>query len=319
MGVEMRRAGFTIIELLVAIAVISVLVALLLPAVQAAREAARRAQCSNNLKQIGLAMVSYHDALGTLPPGRKGWGWGTWQLFSLPFIEQQPLYNAYNQLGDSLNDVTLDSYLLYMGPANETVTTQRLSVFTCPTATPNAPLEEVTSHNYGCNYGNTDIYADPNLNGVVFAGAPFGDIGADPTHPNSGTRSVRLAAITDGTSRTMLAAELIQGQGADLRGFTWYGPTSGFTTYIGPNSPLPDVLTEQSQCVYPFATNPPCIWNTLQDDVPVFMAARSLHASGVNVMFADGSVHFIKNQINLDVWRALSTTQGGEIISADSY
>ena len=81
----MRRRGFTIIELLVVIAVISLLVALLLPAVQAAREAARRAQCANNLKQIGLALQTYNDAFGTLPPGRKGWGWGTWQLFVLPY------------------------------------------------------------------------------------------------------------------------------------------------------------------------------------------------------------------------------------------
>jgi prepilin-type N-terminal cleavage/methylation domain-containing protein/prepilin-type processing-associated H-X9-DG protein len=315
----MRRQAFTIIELLVTIAIIGVLVALLLPAVQSAREAARRVQCANNLKQIGLAMVSYHDSVGTLPPGRKGWGWGTWQMFVLPFMEQQPLYNAYNQLGDSLNDVTLDSLLLYMGPANETVTTQRLAVFTCPTAAPNAPLEEVTSHNYGCNYGNTDLYADPKLNGVVFGGAPFGDIGADPTQPNSGTPAVAFARITDGTSRTMLAAEQVQGQGADLRGFTWYGPTSGFTAYIGPNSPLPDILQEQSQCVYPFSTNPPCTWNTPQDDLPVYLASRSLHPGGVNVVLADGSVRFVRNQVNLTVWRALSTTQGGEIISEDAY
>jgi prepilin-type N-terminal cleavage/methylation domain-containing protein/prepilin-type processing-associated H-X9-DG protein len=315
----MRRHGFTLIELLVTIAVIAVLIALLLPAVQSAREASRRLQCANSLKQISLAMVSYHDAVGTLPPGRKGWGWGTWQMFILPYIEQQPLYNAYNQLGDSVNDLSLDSYLLYMGPANETVTTQRLAAFTCPTASPNAPLEGVTSHNYGCNYGNTDIHADPNLNGVKFGGAPFGDIGADPTNPSSGTRTVALARITDGTSLTMLAAELIQGQGADLRGFTWYGPTSGFTTYIGPNSLLPDVLSEQSQCVYPWSSNPPCTWNPGTVDAPEYLASRGLHPLGLNVAMADGSVHFVKNQLNLAVWRALSTTQGAEVISGDAY
>jgi prepilin-type N-terminal cleavage/methylation domain-containing protein len=315
----MRRQGFTIIELLVTIATIGVLIALLFPAVQSAREAGRRVQCANNLKQIALAMLNYNEAVGTLPPGRKGWGWGTWQMFVLPYIEQQPLYDAYNQLGDSVNDVTADSLLLYMGPANESVTTQRLAVFTCPSDTPNAPLDDVTSHNYGCNYGNTDIYAAANLNGVLFRGAPFGDIGADPDKPDSGTQTVRLARIIDGTSRTMLAAELIQGQGADFRGFTWYGPNSGFTAYLGPNSTLADVLMEESQCVYPFSTNPPCTWNTLQDNAPVYGASRSRHAGGVSVVLADGSVHFIKNQVNLSVWRALSTTQGKETVSDDAY
>jgi prepilin-type processing-associated H-X9-DG protein len=157
------------------------------------------------------------------------------------------------------------------------------------------------------------------LNGVVFAGAPFGDIGADPTHPNSGMPSVALARITDGASSTMLAAELVQGQGTDLRGFTWYGPTSGFTSYNGPNSFLPDVLTEESQCLYPFSTNPPCTWNTPDDAVPVVLASRSRHPGGVNVMLGDGSVRFVKSMVNLVVWRALSTTQGGEIVGGDAY
>ena len=122
-GVPMRRQGFTLIELVVVIAIVAVLIALLLPAVQAARGASRRIQCSNNLKQIALAMSNYHDAVGTLPPGRKGWGWGTWQMYILPYLEQSALYNSYNQMGDSVNDVTLDSLLLYMGPVNRTVTT----------------------------------------------------------------------------------------------------------------------------------------------------------------------------------------------------
>jgi prepilin-type N-terminal cleavage/methylation domain-containing protein len=153
--VLMRRNGFTLIELLVVFAIIAILVALLRPGVQAGREAARRMQCTNNLKQIGLAMCNYQAAVSTLPPGRKGWGWGTWQMYILPYLEQPALYNTYNQMGNSLNDVTLDSLLLYMGPVNSTVTTVRLNILTCPSDVPNAPLEEVASHNYACNYGNT--------------------------------------------------------------------------------------------------------------------------------------------------------------------
>ena len=93
------RQGFTLIELLVVIAIIAVLIALLLPAVQAAREAARRAQCINNLKQVGIAMHNYHDVAGSLPPGGMAIVDGTWQLFILPYLELNTLYNAYNQDG----------------------------------------------------------------------------------------------------------------------------------------------------------------------------------------------------------------------------
>ena len=89
---------------------------------------------------------------------------------------------------------------------------------------------------------------------------------------------------------------------------------------LGPQQAQPDVLTEPGQCVYPFSTNPPCIWSGPLDQLPVVLAARSFHpAGGVNIVMADGGVHFVKNQVDLSVWRALSTTQGGEIISADSY
>src|SRR5213592_4958703 len=94
-----HRRGFTLIELLVVIAIIAVLIALLLPAVQSAREAARRAQCVNNLKQVRIAMHNYHGAMRSLPPGGLAIVDGTWQLFVLPFLEQSPLYNSYNMDG----------------------------------------------------------------------------------------------------------------------------------------------------------------------------------------------------------------------------
>src|SRR5262245_50065797 len=100
------RRGFTLIELLVVIAIIAVLIALLLPAVQSAREAARRIQCVNNLKQIGIAMHGYHDGNGTLPPGTKASQWGTWLVFIMPYIELTPTYNAWNWAGNDENLAT---------------------------------------------------------------------------------------------------------------------------------------------------------------------------------------------------------------------
>jgi prepilin-type N-terminal cleavage/methylation domain-containing protein len=311
------RHGFTLIELLVTISVIGLLIALLLPAVQSAREAARRIQCANNLKQIGLAMCGYHEAIGTLPPGMKGWGWGTWQMFVLPYVEQQPLYNAYNQLGDSRNDSALSGLLGYMGSANLTVTQTRLSSFTCPSDSPNAPLSEVTSHNYACNFGNTDTAQDPMIGGVSFGGAPFTNIGADPTM--KGQRTVGFAQFLDGIGNTLLAAEVVQGQGVDLRGFSWYGPSSVFTSFLGPDSKGPDILENPSYCVYPYGANPPCVSTATPGTLPAMMATRSRHTGGVDVVLGDGSVKFIKDSVALPVWRALSTIRGGEVIGGDTY
>jgi prepilin-type N-terminal cleavage/methylation domain-containing protein/prepilin-type processing-associated H-X9-DG protein len=335
-----QRRGFTLIELLVVIAIIAVLIALLLPAVQSAREAARRAQCVNNLKQIGLACLNYESGLGTLPPGTKGSLWGTWMLFVLPYCEQPALYNAWNFMGDNSGTTATGTALItYNSVWNITVTSTRLNSFTCPSDTPNAPLYTslngvnvyMTSHNYVANFGNMFYYQDlASYLGIPFRGAPFSDIGSpyvsyqylNRAAPVTGYLCVKLSGITDGLSNTMMISEAVQGQGAapgpyDLRGFAWWYEGATYEAWLTPNSALPDWMESSSYCNYPSQNNPPCAQAPTNDLRNT--AARSRHPGGVNVASCDGSVRFIKNSISFYTWQALSTTQGSEVISSDSY
>lgn len=333
-----RVRGFTLIELLVVIAIIAVLIALLLPAVQAAREAARRAQCVNNLKQLGLAMHNYQSSNQCLPPGHRTAVFGTFQTFILPYLEQSPLYNSYNMEGRYWQPGTTSgggsgpaNAIRYGGPQNLTVTRSVINSLICPTDAPKpsdlSVYNGVTWHNYTVNFGNADIYQSkgPVPGGysvgvypdAPWLGAPFSD--SDVTQNFYPTRAsvYDFAAITDGTSNTLLCGEVIKGKGTDLRGFTWWGDAVSTSTYLPPNSRLPDVENSSGYCVYPFQDNPPCRAATTQ--FPPTYAFRSRHPGGVNMTMVDGSVRFIKNTINLFIWRGLSTTQGGEVISADAY
>ncbi len=235
---RVRRLGFTLVELLVVIAIIGILVGLLLPAVQAAREAARRMQCSNNLKQIGLAMHNYESAYKRFIGGVGPFGccWGTWQVGILPYIEQSALYGNYVNYGGA--DHTGPRY---GATQNRIVVSQRLPTLTCPSDTPNAPIggtPPITNHNYAVNYGNTSFLQNTlnpgTPNQVVFLGAPFsmytGSTGDDgPVNAAQAAtwtriygRPMPMASITDGTSNTLMASEVLQGRGTDLRGFSWW-------------------------------------------------------------------------------------------------
>ncbi|QDS95348.1 Type II secretion system protein G precursor [Roseimaritima multifibrata] len=293
------RHGFTLVELLVVIAIIGVLVGLLLPAVQAAREAARRMSCSNNLKQIGLAMHNYHDSLGQFPTGATNCCAGTWLPLLLPYMEQGNLSELYVDWGNS-------SGVRYSAAPNTTnVTTRRLAAFTCPSDLENSPISDITSHSYAVNYGNTGKSQESTLNGVVFGGAPFSPTGAG--------KRFGFRDVIDGTSSTLMVGEVRQGQGSDLRGFLWWADASGFTAYLGPNSPLPDRIYSSSYCNE--APGMPC--DVTATSNPTMFASRSLHPSVVQAVRCDGSVKAFTETIDLLNWRALSTTQGAEIVTED--
>jgi prepilin-type N-terminal cleavage/methylation domain-containing protein/prepilin-type processing-associated H-X9-DG protein len=344
----MTRRAFTLIELLVVIAIISVLIALLLPAVQSAREAARRAQCVNNLKQIGLALHNYEEGLGTFPPGYvssvdftvtdacnmdqenqhgvdlgTGWAWGS---MILPYLEQQPLYNsinfnlsvAYHQ-NDTCSLTALTGYLCPSDPGPSIV-----PVFEDP-PDPNNPGSYNGSHivdylsrgNYVGMYGLGEVCSQSNAldaqdnNGK----GPYGRH-AGIFYRNSSTK---IAAITDGTSNTIIVGE----RSHNLSYVTWVARS--IDGWLGKTSPI-EGGTDQ------FNPSPEECWTQIMGPCGVEDGLRTInnpeahvedywsrHPGGANMLFADGSVHFLKSSISPIPWRALATRGYGEVISADAY
>ena len=326
-----RTRGFTLIELLVVIAIIAVLIALLLPAVQAAREAARRIQCVNNMKQLGLGMQNLHESRGTLPWGGLSSPSQTWAFIILPYLEQVAMSNALNM---SQAATTF---------ANSTVVQAKLSVFNCPTD-PNAgqvwlsptptTIPNRSKGNYVVNWGNSDFEQNmplstiPNDSLAPANLGPFAFVTSirGPFRVNNTTNAITpfsFRDITDGTSNTMMGSEVrivtdFNGR-SDARGDIWSeGTKCGFTFMAAttPNSPISDQLDGSAGCPNP-AANLPCVRTS--GNQREFNAARSAHSGGVNVFFCDGSVKLIKDSISLPTWRALSTKDGGEIVSGDAY
>ena len=304
-----RERGFTLIELLVVIAIIAILIALLLPAVQQAREAARRTQCRNNLKQIGLALHNYHDVHKNLPVSHFGCCWGTWLVGVLPYVEQGNLFDNYEH--NRKYGVPVDT-ARYAATTNRDVTERRIPVYSCPSDM-EARSWTVTHHNYVANHGNTNFVQQGEFLGVKFGGAPFlHNAGDSPIGiATAVVRTAKFRDIIDGTSNTLLMSETLQGQNMDLRGFSWWGHGQHFETFLPPNSNQPDALQSASYCKNN-PPNPPCIGASTA--YPEVLAARSRHTGGVHVLLGDGAVRFVSDNIDLFLWQGLGTTRGQEVL-----
>jgi len=391
--VSRNRSGFTLIELLVVIAIIAVLISLLLPAVQSAREAARRAQCVNNEKQILLGLHNFESANGTFPKGvnepyltgltaytgsdalgsdmTEPFG-PNWAVMILPYLEQQALYNASNVIAypgwpgpynDPSNpkETTPNANLYNMDWANQTLRSTRMNVFVCPTDPNNgpdkffftasdlasfpqyAPMDQRTNTpltnwargNYGAVQGATD--PDHSLNnddGLVWQ--PY------PGMPKTGMMGLnfgsKIADVTDGLSNTAAIGELRAGLNSiDIRG-TW-AIGLGMASLCGhakPYNPTPNNLNgfpppncndggDEMQAgpalalSFPNAAQMGMGFNCGGGMYNSGGQCRSMHPGGVNMGFADGSVHFIKNSISQRVWYALLVKRDATILSADQY
>ncbi len=334
------RSGFTLVELLVVIAIIGTLIALLLPAISAAREAARRTQCMNNIRQLSLGCINFESARGAFPYGRKYDSWDTFTFTQLilPFCEEKAVYENYTFL-------TKKGFVQNTpgpnGPIGNDAKTRaaRMAVlpnFCCPSDS-NAPAQnEFNTTDYGfyrMNFkgcaGSGDMYgaATDATKGPWGLGV-FGVISGqsfDKRFPGALRRDIR-----DGSSKTLLLSEGVVPTIASWGGpmsETVYGNMSGslFSGSITPNSTSPDrplgpCPKDQGDGEY----KAPCLslgstaWYT-PSAAGAYAAARSYHAGGVNVSLADGSCTFVTDTINISVWRGLATRNGGETVNIASY
>lgn len=303
------RCGMTLVELLTSVAIIAALLGLLVPAVQAAREGARRASCGSNVRQVSIAFLAHEQAKRRFPPGstttRAYWGSPrqSWFPRVLPFVEA-----ATNVDGLNLNREPYDGSLARIGAGPGAP----IAVFLCPS--------DDGARSIKMPYGTLSLGSYP----VFFSGGSLLD-----SHPDSLRAErraafgfnfgARIADFTDGTSRTMILTEYLRstgemaaGDGADQRGMLWQADEPGgghVLTGVTPNSPTPDVFYPIWWCVHRPALNQPCLAGSTSGDDHT-AAARSRHPGGVSIARADGSVTFVADEISLRVWQDMSTIAG---------
>ena len=305
-GFGRPSAGFTLVELLVVIAIIGVLVGLLLPAVQAAREAARRMSCTNNLKQIGLAVHGFENAHNKLPPGAvwsaSGAKRGSVFVYLLPFMEQQVLFNQFD-----LSKPDIDGMLLAdgSGPIGGTL----LPTLNCPSDSHQSHYFNMGTHCYAASRGPTAVYRNPSCDCVH----PWEPLARSPLdHPTNfagpftrlGTR-VKLAEVSDGLSNTLFFGEVRPRYSEHVRnGWAYSNNGNGFCTTIIPLNydTSKDDSTDPCRRSYN--------WNTE-------LGFKSAHTGGVNFVLGDGSVHFISDSIDHNTYQSLGGKQDGQVASLD--
>ena len=352
----MRRRAFTLIELLVVIAIIAVLIALLLPAVQAAREAARRSQCINNLKQMGLAIHNYHNVNDVFPMGVSStiYSPGTYnvkQNFSLhaavlPYLERTDVYNALNfSIGCDDNSTTI-AYL-----TNSTGVNTNIAAFVCPSdpraATPDRNNTTNTNNYYGC-VGTTTYWGQISNTNVL-------NVNLQSTGLFTFQQCYGLNSCTDGSSNTIAFAEVCVGSSTQTIGSKLSGLVSvtGLATYEALNGGTTNAQSALQVCQNAWAKKTGTVdtyggddwangctsktlFNTIgtpniyggtfthcsavsSGNLSDISNCSSYHPGGVNTTKGDGSVKFIKDSVSQITWYALGTRNGGEVIDAGSY
>jgi len=313
-----QKRGFTLVELLVVIAIIGILVALLLPAIQAAREAARRSECTNNLKQLSVALHNYHDTHRTFPWGAAG-GWGyTWHAYILPYVEQQAVYKIVPSplsdagYGDDSRPTDPCTVLAQIG----------IKTFKCPSQPGGLNYSGSVNNVSGRNVGNYLGCAGGNLNrgtGQTSGVDPRTSNGImlayNMIHTRGRIGPISMADVIDGTSTTVLVGEAIYEHGGSAKFCDQCDRHYFYSNGIDENRSDSDSGGDYSECLgstyYPINS----FKSSKIADTNRALAFGSYHPGGCNISLADASTRFVSEDVDIVTWRGLGSRDGGEVIN----